>query len=63
MVSDSRVGHSHITVPGPDGRFGFGGHCFPKDLNAMIQFAKRLGVNPTVMMAAWEKNLEVREEI
>ena len=22
---DGRVGHSHMNVPGPDGKFGFGG--------------------------------------
>tara|TARA_Y100000034_G_C6806889_1_gene362375 strand:+ start:79 stop:906 length:828 start_codon:yes stop_codon:yes gene_type:complete len=62
LVSDARVGDSHITVPGPDGQFGFGGHCFPKDLNAMIRFAQRLGVDTKVMSSAWNKNLEVRGE-
>jgi UDPglucose 6-dehydrogenase len=60
LVSDSRVGDSHVAVPGPDGKFGFGGHCFPKDLNAMICFAERLGIDPVVMKATWQKNLEVR---
>ena len=32
--------HSHINVPGPDGKFGFGGSCFPKDVQAMIEFFK-----------------------
>lgn len=26
---DDRLGNSHWNVPGPDGGFGFGGHCFP----------------------------------
>ena len=60
LVSDSRVGDSHVTVPGPDGKFGFGGHCFPKDLNAMIKFAQRLGIDTKVLSASWQKNLEVR---
>ena len=49
-------------MPGPDGKLGFGGHCFPKDLNAMIRFAERLGVETDVLSAAWNKNIEVREE-
>jgi UDPglucose 6-dehydrogenase len=35
---DERIGKSHLAVPGPDGDLGFGGHCFPKDLAAMINF-------------------------
>ena len=33
---DKRLGHSHWAVPGPDGKFGFGGSCFPKDINSLI---------------------------
>jgi len=62
FVSDGRVGNSHLDVPGHDGRHGFGGKCFPKDLNAFIHLFKTNGIDPTVMTAAWEKNLEVREE-
>ena len=60
LVSDCRVADSHIGVPGPDGKLGFGGHCFPKDLNAMISFARRLGVDTKILSATWEKNKEVR---
>ena len=37
---DKRIGNSHMKVPGPDGRRGFGGACFPKDTNAMNYFAE-----------------------
>ena len=30
-----RIGLSHTDVPGPDGKFGFGGTCFPKDCSAL----------------------------
>jgi UDPglucose 6-dehydrogenase len=36
-----RVEKEHTAVPGPDGRCGFGGACFPKDLEAFIRFQKR----------------------
>ena len=62
FVADGRVGHSHMNVPGHDGKFGFGGSCFPKDIQAMIDFAETFGINPTVLRGACEKNLEVRPE-
>ena len=58
---DDRIGNSHLSVPGPDGSMGFGGHCFPKDLNAIRFVADECGINPTVLTAVWEKNLEVRK--
>ena len=63
---DKRLGETHWAVPGPvptqDGRYvkGFGGHCFPKDINALMSVARSYNIEPTVMKAAWEKNLEVR---
>tara|TARA_B100000965_G_scaffold45070_1_gene33007 strand:+ start:591 stop:1436 length:846 start_codon:yes stop_codon:yes gene_type:complete len=36
---DSRIGKSHMKVPGPDGRYGFGGACFPKDSQALYQYS------------------------
>ena len=62
FVLDNRIGHSHLNVPGPDGKFGFGGSCFPKDIQAMINFADGLGVSSDVLKGAWKKNLEVRPE-
>ena len=37
---DDRIGNSHMQVPGPDGRRGFGGACFPKDTNAFQYFGE-----------------------
>ena len=62
FVRDGRVGHSHMNVPGPDGKFGFGGSCFPKDVQAMINFAESLDVSPDVLRGTWNKNLDVRPE-
>ena len=62
FIRDGRVGHSHMNVPGPDGKFGFGGSCFPKDIQAMIHFAQTLDIHPSVLIGAWETNLDVRPE-
>jgi len=35
---DSRIGQGHTRVPGFDGKRGFGGACFPKDLQAFNKF-------------------------
>ena len=63
FITDGRIGNSHIDVPGHDGDYGFGGKCFPKDLNAMIKKAESLGINPEVMKGAWNKNKEVRNNL
>ena len=49
-------------VPGPDGKLGFGGTCFPKDINALISLAKKYDINMNTLEAAWKTNLEVRPE-
>jgi len=53
---DERLGMSHWRVPGPDGDFGFGGHCFPKDLNAILFMAKKLDIQIPTLTATWETN-------
>ena len=62
FVSDPRIGNSHTQVPGHDGKLGFGGTCFPKDINALITIGKELGVDMNTLEAAWKTNLEVRPE-
>jgi UDPglucose 6-dehydrogenase len=38
LSSDPRIGNSHMQVPGPDGNYGYGGTCFPKDMKALHGF-------------------------
>jgi UDPglucose 6-dehydrogenase len=62
FASDGRVGDSHLQVPGPDGLLGYGGTCFPKDVNALLKFAEKNGVNMHTIEGGWITNLEVRPE-
>ena len=62
FVRDGRIGHSHLNVPGHDGKYGFGGSCFPKDIQALIKYGDENGVDMRVLKAAWETNLKVRPE-
>lgn len=59
---DSRIGNSHLDVPGHNGKYGFGGSCFPKDIQAIINFSDALGVDMNVLKGAWDTNLKVRPE-
>ena len=62
FAADQRIGDSHLNVPGPDGKLGFGGSCFPKDINAFISMADELGIKVPTIEGAWETNLNVRPE-
>ena len=62
FVRDGRIGHSHLNVPGHDKKYGFGGACFPKDIQAIIHFADTLDIDMTVLKGAWETNLKVRPD-
>ena len=58
---DNRLGKSHWQVPGPDGDFGFGGHCLPKDLSSLIHLAMSLNTETNVLNAVEETNDIVRK--
>lgn len=60
ILHDKRIGRN-IDVPGPDGDLGFGGKCFPKDLNALAYLARENGYRPHLLEEAWELNLKVRK--
>ena len=36
---DKRIGTTHMQVPGPDGKFGWGGHCYDKDNYEFAKFS------------------------
>lgn len=46
MGLDSRIGPRFLQAG-----VGYGGSCFPKDVNALIRTAKELGVDPSILMA------------
>lgn len=62
FIRDGRIGHSHLNVPGHDGKMGFGGSCFPKDIQAMINLGQSLDLKLETLSGAWETNLNVRPE-
>jgi UDPglucose 6-dehydrogenase len=59
---DDRIGRSHMDVPGPDGQFGYGGACFPKDVAAIITEAIDLNVDFELMQRVESINARHRNK-
>jgi|TARA_R110001592_G_scaffold71690_1_gene219018 UDPglucose 6-dehydrogenase len=60
LTRDPRIGNSHMQVPGPDGELGFGGHCFPKDTEALLKYAQDKKINLNMLKKAVETNKKIR---
>jgi UDPglucose 6-dehydrogenase len=56
---DKRIGLSHSAVPGHDGKKGFGGTCFPKDMASLEYQMKQQNVSSSVVSAAIARNTHV----
>lgn len=54
---DARIGDSHMTVPGHDGRRGTSGACFGKDIPALVQYSNK---SLSILREAWNYNVDVR---
>jgi UDP-glucose 6-dehydrogenase len=59
---DARLGHTHWRVPGPDGKRGFGGACFPKDAAALLNMAHESKIEMTMLLTATKTNDRLRKE-
>jgi len=62
LKRDPRIGNTHLSVPGPDGSFGFGGHCFPKDTKALLYFAESQGKKLNILKTAVDDNDRKRKK-
>ena len=51
-----------MSVPGPDGRRGYGGACFPKDTSALIRYARNIEAPITVIEEVVRKNQQIRNQ-
>ncbi len=60
ISSDNRIGNSHMDVPGHDGRKGFGGACFPKDISALESFSKDKGFDFSLIKEVIKVNNQIR---
>ena len=42
MLKNDWINPMHTNIPGPDGKLGYGGACFPKDTKALNEYMKSL---------------------
>lgn len=53
------INDTHTYVPGPDGKFGYGGKCFPKDVNAFAKMTQGTSMG-TLLAPLHELNVHFR---
>ena len=54
---------THTQVPGPDGKFGFGGKCLGKDLLAFVYFLEKTLGCEVFLRKVMDENLYIRANI
>ena len=62
VTRDPRIGDSHMQIPGPDNKYGYGGHCFPKDTKAFLYYSKLKKSKLKLLQKAMDLNTIHRNE-
>ena len=62
MLKNKWINPMHTNVPGSDGKLSYGGNCFPKDTNALVEYMKRQGVTCKVLEATIKERNEIRND-
>lgn len=60
VAMDPRIGLGHTDVPGPDTLLGFGGHCLPKDMAALIKSFESLDLDSSLWENVRDYNQRIR---
>jgi len=56
---DPRIGSSHSFVPGHDGKYGYGGTCFPKDVHGLNYEIRKINMKSYVIDSVIKRNEQV----
>jgi UDPglucose 6-dehydrogenase len=62
MLKNNWINPMHTDVPGPDGLLSYGGYCFPKDTNALLNHMKRLETPHMVLQATINERNNMRND-
>ena len=61
VLMSGYINAEHTRVPGPDGKHGFGGNCFLKDMFAFIKELKRIGLQSSSLECVMFENTTYRQ--
>lgn len=62
MIKNKWINPMHTDVPGPDGKLSYGGYCFPKDTNALLNHMKRVNTPCKVLEATIHERNIMRDD-
>jgi UDPglucose 6-dehydrogenase len=62
MLKNKWINPMHTDVPGIDGKLSYGGYCFPKDTNALLNHMKREGSHHQVLEACVNERNIMRDD-
>ena len=55
FTTDGRIANSHLEIPGHDGQRGFGGKCFPANLDEMLRWMSEKDYDSEMIKAIKKK--------
>lgn len=59
VALDERIGNSHMLCPGHDGKKGYGGTCFPKDIHSLYHQLNENNINSFIIQSVIDRNENV----
>jgi len=62
MLKNGWINPMHTDVPGIDGQVSYGGYCFPKDTNALLEFMKSENTPCEVLEATVSERNKMRDD-
>ena len=62
MLKNGWINPMHTNVPGTDGKISYGGYCFPKDTNALLEFMKTENTPCEVLQATISERNKMRDD-
>lgn len=62
MLSNKWIHPMHTVIPGPDGQLSYGGACFPKDSNALLEYMKKMNSPHSLLEASIKERNEMRKD-